>query len=187
MGIFLYLYFEILSMAHFYIGLRPYEVGDEEAIAANGNNKRVWQTLTDDFPYPYSIFDAENWIAYNSNLYPHQNLAIIVDGEVVGGVGLIPRTGIFRFSAEVGYWLGEGYWGKGIATEALKQFIPYCFQHFELNRLEARVFDNNPASNRVLEKNGFQFEGIQKHACYKSGTFYDIHLFAFVNDKGRLG
>ncbi|HEX2551464.1 MAG TPA: GNAT family N-acetyltransferase, partial [Nocardioidaceae bacterium] len=121
--------------------LRPWQKGDEEALARHANNRRVWINLRDIFPHPYTLEDARSFIALHAvSAGPPQNLAIEHAGEPIGGIGLHPLADVSRFTAEVGYWIGEAFWGRGLATEALRRFTDYAFEQFPSERLEGWVF-----------------------------------------------
>jgi RimJ/RimL family protein N-acetyltransferase len=125
--------------------------------------------------------DAEDWIRKASSDDPITSFAIEVDHAAVGGIGLVLQTDIFRRSAEIGYWLGEDYWGRGIITEAVKAFTAWGFASFDLSRIYAGVFEWNPASSRVLEKAGFEFEGRMKKAVTKEGRTGDELIYAITS------
>jgi RimJ/RimL family protein N-acetyltransferase len=161
--------------------LRPWRVGDEASLVAHANNRRVSRNLKDHFPFPYTPADAAEWIAHAAAAPgPPQNFAITVDGVAVGGVGLELGADIFRRSAEIGYWLGEPYWGRGIATEVLRAVTEYAFATFDVCRLEAGVFEWNAASMRVLEKAGYTLEGRHRRSVSKDGQTIDRLVYALV-------
>jgi ribosomal-protein-alanine N-acetyltransferase len=160
--------------------LRPYRRDDEPSLVRYADNWNVWRNMRDRFPYPYTAADAREWTTRVSAQAPVANFAIVVNGEVVGGIGIEPGTDVFRRSAEIGYWLGEPFWGRGIATEALRAMTAYAFEHFDICRLEAGVFDWNPASARVLEKAGYTLEGRARLAVTKDGRTGDRLLYALV-------
>jgi RimJ/RimL family protein N-acetyltransferase len=103
--------------------------------------------------------------------------AIELNGEAVGGVGIVPQKDIFRKNAEIGYWLGQPFWGKGIITEAVQEITEYAFKHFDIHRLYAGVFEYNPASMRVLEKAGFHFEAILYQSVCKENKLWNEHIY----------
>jgi RimJ/RimL family protein N-acetyltransferase len=139
--------------------------------------------LTDQFPYPYSIEDADEWIELTSQQEPSRHFAIEVDGELVGGIGLDPMGGEKRHIAAVGYWLAPSYWGQGIATEALHAMVGYAFETFpQLSRLQASVYGWNPASGRVLEKCGFHLEGTLRDAIIKDAETTDEHMYTLIKN-----
>ena len=153
--------------------LRPWRVGDEASSVRYANNRNVSRNMRDRFPYPYTAADADAWIARVRGDDPARNFAIVVDGAAVGGTGLELGEDVFRRSAEIGYWLGEPFWGRGIATEVLKAMTEYAFATFAICRLTAGVFAWNPASARVLEKAGYTLESRARLAVTKDGQTID--------------
>ena len=160
--------------------LRPWRRGDEASLVQYANNRNVSRNTRDRFPYPYTAADADAWIERASAETPPTSLAIVVDGVAVGGLGIELGTDVFRGSAEIGYWLGEPFWGRGIATEALRAMTEYAFERFALRRLEAGVFSWNPASARVLEKCGYSLEGRARLAVVKDGRIGDRLLYGLL-------
>jgi RimJ/RimL family protein N-acetyltransferase len=164
--------------------LRSWSHEDVGSLAATANDRRVWLNMTDTFPYPYLLEDAERWIADCLDQgEPPLNLAIVRDSELIGGIGGHPGTAEQRSSVNVGYWLAPGMWGRGIATDALKHYVPYLFDTFDPHRLYATVFGWNPASARVLEKCGFQLEGRLRDAIHKDGRFTDLLVYGLLRDE----
>ena len=161
--------------------LRPWRVGDETSLVRNANNRRVWRNLSR-LPHPYTRQDADAWIARASVHLPVVDFAIVVEGDAVGGIGVELGRDVFLRSAEVGYWLGEPYWGRGIATEALRAVTEYAFATFDLCRLQAGVFEWNPASMRVLEKAGYTLEARHRKNVTKDGQTIDRVVYALVRD-----
>lgn len=158
---------------------RTWRSRDVEALCKHANNKAVWRGLLDRFPHPYTETDAERWIALNhATLTAPQNFAIDLDGEAIGGVGLDRRQDVFSGTAEIGYWVSEAYWGRGIATAAATFIADYGFGSFPIERLQAGVFAGNQASMRVLEKAGFTFEGCLRRAVKKEGRSLDLMMYA---------
>jgi ribosomal-protein-alanine N-acetyltransferase len=157
--------------------LRPYRDGDEVSLANHANNYQVWRNVRDTFPHPYTLDDAKQWIELCKMEAKPTVFAIDIDGQVVGGVGIVLQKDVFRKNAEIGYWLGEPFWGKGIATEAVKELTQYAFKHFDIQRLYAGVFEYNPASMRVLEKAGFHLEAILKKNICKENQLFNEHLY----------
>lgn len=158
--------------------LRPWRRGDEEAIVRHADNRRVWLNLRDLFPHPYTRDDAREFIAIQAATSgPPVNLAIEHAGEPIGSVGLHPLSDVARFTAEIGYWIGEAFWGRGLATEALRSFTGYAFESFPFERLEGWVFATNPSSGRVLEKAGYELEATLRRSAFKDGCFVDCHLY----------
>ncbi len=163
--------------------LRAPSPSDAEAIAKHANNREVWLNLRDRIPHPYSVGDAQGFIDLVKDQSPRLQFGIDVDGEVVGGIGLVPGGDIESRTAEVGYWLGPEYWGRGIATAALERICRYGFEELGLLRIFATPIAWNPASFRVLEKAGFQREGIMRNACVKDGKVADMILYAKIVDR----
>ena len=158
---------------------RTWRSTDVEALCKHANNRAVWRGLLDRFPHPYTRTDAERWIALNhATLTAPQNFAIELDGEAIGGVGLDRRQDVFAGTAEIGYWVSEAFWGRGVATAAAAFISDYAFGSFPIERLQAGVFDGNRASVRVLEKVGFLLEGRLRRAVKKDGEFTDLLMFA---------
>jgi len=160
--------------------VRAWQIGDEAALAGNANNRRVSQFLRDSFPYPYTLEDANEWIAAVCGQVPVRQFAIEVDGFAAGGIGLVPFTDVYRNTAELGYWLGEPFWGRGILSEAVPAVTEYGFSQLNLRRIQAGVYDRNPASARVLEKAGFQLEGRLRSHVTKEGEVMDELVYGKV-------
>ncbi len=162
--------------------VRPWRLDDAPALARHANSRRVWANLRDRFPHPYTIDDANAWVRHCARLVPTTDFAIEVNGEAVGGIGAVLRGDIERVDAEIGYWLGEGCWGRGIMSGALAEFAPWVFERFNLARLHAHVFAFNHASARVLEKTGFQLEGRLRQSAFKDGRLIDQLLYARIRE-----
>ncbi|MGI9278038.1 MAG: GNAT family N-acetyltransferase [Endozoicomonas sp.] len=157
------------------IELRELNESDIEPLVRNGNNKKVSRYLVESFPSPYTRENAEWWVS--TGCQAGINRAILWHGEFAGVVGATPGTLEQRKQASIGYWLGEPFWGKGIAAEAVKQLSKEIFETTEVVRLFAGVFSPNKASMRVLEKAGYSEEAVLKKAAYKDDCFYDEHIF----------
>lgn len=160
--------------------IRSWQPGDTTSLVRHANNRRVWRNLKDRFPHPYTTLDADRWIGQTSQATPQTHFAIAIGGEAVGGVGLDLQTDVFCRSAEIGIWLGEAYWGRGIATEAVRAMTEFAFTTFEVCRVYAGVFEWNPASVRVLEKAGYSLEGRLRRSVTKDGQTIDQMLYAIV-------
>lgn len=158
--------------------LRPWREADVSSIVRHANNRAVWLNLRDRFPHPYTTADARAWIAAVSGEDPVVNFAIDVEGDAVGGIGLVPQPDVERCSAEIGYWLGEAYWNRGIATAALRAVTAYGFDRLGFERIFAGVHEWNPASMRVLEKAGYSREAVLRRSVVKDGRVIDKVLFA---------
>ena len=154
--------------------IRAWRRDDAEALVRHADDYEVWKNLGDLFPHPYTPRDAKAWLGGGSEGRSELSLAIEVGGELAGGLGLkFPRDPIYRVTAEVGYWLGRAWWGQGIMPRVVAAFVPWAFERFGLERIEAGVFETNPASARVLEKAGFALESRQRRYVIKEGRVLD--------------
>jgi RimJ/RimL family protein N-acetyltransferase len=138
--------------------------------------------LRDRFPHPYTRRDAEEWLALTTGQQPPLNFAIVFQGGPIGGIGLELYEDVLRGCGELGYWLGEEHWGRGLATEAVRAVVPYAFEKLELRRLQALAYAANVASARVLEKAGFQLEGTLRRQVVKDGRVMDALLYSRLRD-----
>lgn len=157
--------------------LRSWRVEDAAALARHANNANIAANLRDGFPHPYQLEHAERFIA----AAPATFLAIEVDGEAAGGIGLSPGRDIERFSAELGYWLSEMHWGRGIITESIAALSRHTFASSDIRRIFALPFATNEASARVLEKCGYVLEGRLRMSAFKGGRFVDQLLYARID------
>lgn len=163
--------------------LRPWQAADKAQLAAAGNNRAVWRNLTHMFPHPYTEKDAEEWLESIAKAQEGNQFAIVVDGRVIGGVGGVVGQGIFAKTAEFGYWLGQPWWGRGIATSAAMAFSRRFMADQQLHRLQAYVFAWNPGSANVLEKCGFVREAVLKRSAVKDGQVVDELLYALTDQQ----
>jgi ribosomal-protein-alanine N-acetyltransferase len=163
--------------------LRPWRRGDEEALVRHADNRNVWRNLADRFPHPYTARDADWWIRHCAEQStPPSHLAITLDGLPIGGIGFDRLADLARLTAEIGYWLGEAYWGRGLAPEALRLATDYAFARFDFVRLQAGVLDCNPRSRRVLEKAGYTLEARLAQSAVKDGVVIDRWLYVRLRD-----
>jgi RimJ/RimL family protein N-acetyltransferase len=160
--------------------IRDWRPTDLDRLVRLGDNRKIWRNMRDRFPSPYTRAAGEVWIAQAMAQDPHTAFVIAVDDELVGSIGIIPGTDIYARSGEIGYWLGEEYWGRGLAAEALAGFVPWSFEHFNMLRLWAAVWVGNPGSARVLEKAGFVREAHMRMAAFKDGESQDEWVYARV-------
>jgi RimJ/RimL family protein N-acetyltransferase len=160
--------------------VRDWELTDRASLLRNANNKNVWRNLMDRFPHPYTEGDADTWLLPTAQMPPRNHWAIDVEGRAVGGIGVDPGQDIHANTAHFGYWLGEPYWGRGIMSAAVHHTVEHVFSQSDLVRLEAPVFEWNPASMRLLEKCGFVREGVLRKSAFKDGQLIDIMLYARV-------
>src|SRR4051812_17497699 len=159
--------------------VRPFKTGDAAALAVVANDREVWLQLRDRFPHPYSREHAEAFIAFSEKQAVPTNLAICIDDRAIGSIGITPGTDIERVNAEIGYWIGKPYWGRGIVTAALRGMTRYAIDQFGLTRVFAIPFVQNAASIRVLEKAGYVREGLMRRSAIKDRTVRDQYLYAF--------
>lgn len=165
--------------------LRPWSLSDVQSLAKYANNKEIAKNLRDKFPHPYLEEDAENFIRFVQEHNPDGIMAIEINGEACGGIGIHPQEDIYRKNAEMGYWIGEAYWGKGIMTKAIKQMVMYGFQKFDINRIFAIPFHNNIGSQKALEKAGFKVEAKMSKTIFKNGEYLDEIIYA-IRDSENL-
>lgn len=158
--------------------VRPWRPDDAESLAKHANNRKVWIALRDLFPHPYTIQDAHEFLRRTTSEQPTALFCIDVDSKALGGIGIRVGLDVHRHTAELGYWLGERFWGQGIMSEAVGAFTNFCFANFPLRRVYAEPFANNPASARVLEKADFVFEARLKNNVIKDGKLLDSLLYA---------
>ena len=158
--------------------IRPWAESDAVSLQRHANNPRVSMHLRDRFPFPYEMEQAHAFLGRMAGQPSPTAWAIEVGGEAVGGIGVEFQTDVERVSAEVGYWLGEAFWGRGIATEALTAVTAEAFKRFEITRLYALAFADHAASLRVLEKAGYAREGLLRQSAIKDGKIRDQLLFA---------
>ena len=158
--------------------IRPWRMEDAESLATHANNRKAWLSLRDKFPHPYTSEDACKFLVGTVKFEPITNFCMEVNGAAVGGIGIHLGIDVHRHTAELGYWLGEEFWVRGIITEAVGAFSDFCFGKFSLRRIYAEPFANNRASARVLEKAGFVFEGCLKNNVMKDGKLLDSLLYA---------
>jgi RimJ/RimL family protein N-acetyltransferase len=159
--------------------LRKFESSDTPLIAQLANDRDVWLNLRDRFPHPYELAHGEAFVASAAKEDPPTNLAVCVDNRAVGSVGIILGKDIDRVSAEIGYWIGKPYWGRGITSAALHAATEYAITTFQLTRVFAIPFTHNLPSIRVLEKAGYVREGTMKQSAIKDGVVQDQYLYAF--------
>ena len=168
--------------------LRPWRGGDESSLVLHANNREIWLNLRDRFPHPYTRADAGAWVQIATSRMPLTDLAIDVAGEAVGGVSLMLHDDVERVSAEIGYWLGEQFWGRGIMSAAVRCATEYAFEAFELTRIYALPYARNDASVRVLEKAGYRREGRLRRSAIKDGVVLDQVLYAITDlDRSASG
>lgn len=160
--------------------LRKIKVDDRYQLAEIANNKKIWLNLRDRFPHPYGLEDADFYINMILQEEPQYSFAIEVDGAFAGMVGLLPMDDVYRKTTEIGYWLGEPYWGRGIMTEACQLVTDYGLNTLEFIRIHTGVFENNIGSMRILEKCGYQKDGVFEKSIIKDGKILNEHRYSIV-------
>lgn len=162
--------------------IRKWELSDATDLAAALSNMKIQDNLRDGLPYPYTEKDGMDYIS--AMLSADENdtfaFAIIVDNKVVGSIGVFRQENIHRETAELGYYIAEEYWGRGIMTEAVKQICEYVFDKSDIIRIYAEPFAYNVASCRVLEKAGFQYEGTLRSNAVKNGRVIDMKMYSLL-------
>ncbi|MCB0527809.1 MAG: GNAT family N-acetyltransferase [Saprospiraceae bacterium] len=158
--------------------LRPWRPDDLDDLVRFANNPAIARNMTDQFPHPYSAENGKTFIAFAISETPPRILTIEVEGHAAGGIGLHPQADIHRKNAELGYWLAEPYWGKGIITRAIGQMVEYGFEQWDFDRIFARPFGTNIGSQRALEKAGFVLEARFEKTLFKNGEYLDELIYA---------
>jgi [ribosomal protein S5]-alanine N-acetyltransferase len=165
--------------------LRSWKADDVASLVTYANNRAIWLNLRDRFPYPYTRRDAIDFLRATVGRTPETLFAIAVGDSAVGGIGFVLQQDVERVSAEIGYWLGEPFWGRGIATEAVSAVTKYAIERHGLTRLFAVPFASNRASCRVLEKAGYLLEGRLHRSAIKDGVVVDQCQYAFIARENR--
>ena len=162
------------------INIRKWQISDEQALAAVANNRNVWNSIRNEFPSPYTVMDALAWIKHANEEKPVANFAIEIGNIVAGNISCTRHKDVYAKTVELGYFIGENYWGKGIATAAVALMLEAIKKNKEIVRIEAKIFGGNGASARVLEKNNFVLEGTRKNAIYKNGVIADEQVWVYL-------
>ena len=159
--------------------LRPWQVNDLPALVQNANDPMIAANMTDSFVHPYTIAAGEAFLQRVVADDPAKVLAIEVDGEAAGSIGIFQLQDIFHQNAELGYWLARKHWGKGIMSQAVEQMIQYGFRSFPaVQRIFARPFGRNMASQRVLDKAGMKLEARFAGTICKNGEAEDELIYS---------
>jgi ribosomal-protein-alanine N-acetyltransferase len=158
--------------------LRKWQLQDADSLQNHADNIHISSFLLDRFPSPYTLTDAIDFIKIKMTEDPATNFAILVDGEILGVIGVDLRSDIYRKTPLLGYWLSEPYWGRGITTEAIRLITRYAFEHLDIICIQALVLSKNLASMRVLEKAGYSKQGILKQSVIKNGEVFDEYIYA---------
>ena len=165
--------------------IRKWDLSDAKDLAIALSNKKVQDNLRDGLPYPYTQKDGEEYISAMLSADENEtfSFAITADNKVVGNIGAFRQENIHRKTAELGYYIAEEYWGKGIATEAVKQICEYVFDKSDIIHIYAQPFAFNVASCKVLEKAGFQYEGRLISNAVKNGKVVDMKIYSLIKNK----
>jgi len=165
--------------------IRKWKLSDAKDLAKALSNRKVQDNLRDGLPYPYLEQDANDYIS--SMLSANENdtfaFAITIDDKAIGSIGVFRQQNIHRKTAEMGYYIAEEYWGKGIMTEAVKQICEYVFEHSDIIRIYAEPFSCNMGSCRVLEKAGFQYEGTLRSNAIKNSKVMDMKMYSLLREE----
>lgn len=167
------------------VQLRPWRRKDAVDVARYADNEKIARNLRDVFPHPYRLADAEAYVANCIEGSEEQQIcrAIVADGHMVGSIEVFRCGDVYRKSGELGYWLAEEYWGRGIMTAAAKQICREAFAAWDIVRIYAKPFAHNTGSRRVLEKAGFTLEGVMRQGVFKEGTLWDYCMYALLREE----
>lgn len=163
------------------IRLRQFEEKDIPPLALLCNNKKIWDNVRDFLPFPYTEKHAQEFVRTCQGEDPQVTFVVEYKGNFAGCIGLVRQTDIYKLTAELGYWIGEPYWGLGIATKSVNLIVDYGFDQLGLVRIFTGVFDFNKASQRVLEKAGFKLEGIFEKNVLKNGKILNEYRYGKIN------
>lgn len=166
--------------------LREWRQEDAADVARYADNEKIARNLRDVFPHPYALADARDFVDICITGDPEMSLfrAIEVDGRAVGSIALCRGSDVYQKTAELGYWLAEAYWGRGIMTRAVKRICKEGFSRWDIQRIYAEPFAHNAGSRRVLEKAGFFLEGVMRRGVYKRGKVCDFCMYALLREDG---
>ena len=165
------------------IFLRPWSETDASQLVLIANNKKIADNLRDGFPNPYSLEDAVRWLTFvipDNN--PTKFFAITIDSKLIGSIGIVSKSDIYRKNVEIGYFISEEYWGKGLATKAIKAITSYSFKNFDIVRAYAEPFSDNPGSRRALEKAGYKLEATLRNNVIKNGIIKDSCIYSLLKE-----
>ena len=160
--------------------IRDWTERDAASLSQHANNHKIWLNVLDSFPHPFTLDNARAWIARTAAASPATSFALAHKNEAFGNIGFVLQEDVYRKTAKVGYWLGEAYWGRGIATSALRAITDYAFQYFDLCHLYTGVFAWNKASMLVLEKAGYALEGVLRNHIFKDGQVVDEYIYGRI-------
>ncbi|MDD4650700.1 MAG: GNAT family N-acetyltransferase [Methanothrix sp.] len=165
--------------------IRNWRKEDAASIVQYASNRKIWINLRDSFPHPYTMADAKAFLFRAMQMQIGSYFAVASDNEAIGSIGLVAGSDVHRFTAEMGYWLAEPFWGNGIMTAAVRALSEYAFRELGFHRIFAEPYTANAASARVLEKAGFALEGIMRASVFKDARILDQYLYAKVDERVR--
>jgi [ribosomal protein S5]-alanine N-acetyltransferase len=166
--------------------LRPWSIDDAAQLAEIANNKNIADNVRDLFPFPYSLKDARKWIRSILPLNsPPRNFAVLDNNVIVGNIGILIKEDVYRKNIEIGYFIGEKYWGQGIAVKAIKAVTSYAFSNFDIVRVYAETYADNQRSRRALEKAGLKLEAILRNSIIKNGIIKDSCIYSILKEECR--
>lgn len=158
--------------------LKQWNINDADSLVLYANNENIARFMTNQFPHPFTLEHAQAFINNATQHQPTKIFAITVNNQAVGGIGIHPQADIYCNNAELGYWLAQPFWGHGVATKAIKQIVNYGFNTFSINRIYARPYGNNIASQKVLKKAGFTLEATLQNTILKNDELLDELIYA---------
>lgn len=162
---------------------RPYRDEDAETLANLANDPRIARGLRDGFPSPYTLTDAQDFLAGIGLPNPSTQQVIEIEGQMAGGICVLPKEGVYDQSIEFGYWLGLPYWGRGLGTAIARAYVTEVFKAFPVERVYAQAYGDNAASRRLLEKLGFRLEGTLRKSIRKDGELKDNCIYAVLREE----
>ena len=166
------------------VRLRPWQANDLEPLVAVANNKQIYDQVRDMFPHPYTLDDGKYWLSVNVGVTPVINFVIEVEGEFAGSIGMVPQTDVYRCNMEIGYWLGEPFWRKGIATKAVDLIVNLIWHQYpHVHRIYANTYEHNEASQQVLKKNDFVLESVHKKGVIKNSQLLDEYVWVKLREE----
>jgi RimJ/RimL family protein N-acetyltransferase len=164
--------------------VRDWRRDDAVALAQHANDRRIWLNMRDAFPHPYALADATAFLDVATSMQPRTWFAVTVADEAVGGIGYTLKGDVERIAAEIGYWLGTAFWGRGIMTAALRAVTAYAFrEHSDLRRMYAVPYVTSAASAHILEKVGYRLEGRMRHSVIKDNKLLDQLIYAVLREE----
>jgi RimJ/RimL family protein N-acetyltransferase len=164
--------------------LNKFKPKDAQQLSIIANNKKIWLNVRDRFPHPYNLSDAESFIKIATKENPNNKIfAIRYKNKLAGSTGIFNGDDVYKNTFEIGYWLGEEYWGKGIASKAVELITDYAFITLGARKVWAGCFAYNEGSMKVLLKNNFTQEGLLKDAIIKDGKVGDEYRFGKLNPR----